>query len=49
MARERLKLLHQIFVMRYLRAMIEPTRWLYDPKNKEEALAIHMKVLKSAA
>jgi len=27
--------------------MIEATRWLYDPKNKEEALAIHMKVLKA--
>jgi hypothetical protein len=34
-------------IVRYLRAMIEATRWLYDPKNKEEALAIHMKVLKS--
>ncbi|HEX2230367.1 MAG TPA: hypothetical protein VHM64_24825 [Candidatus Binatia bacterium] len=26
--------------------MIEATRWLYDPKNKEEALSIHMKVVK---
>jgi NitT/TauT family transport system substrate-binding protein len=34
-------------IVRYLRAMIEATRWLYDPKNKEEALALHMKVLKS--
>ena len=34
-------------IVRYLKAMIEATRWLYDPKNKEEALAIHMKVLKS--
>jgi ABC-type nitrate/sulfonate/bicarbonate transport system substrate-binding protein len=34
-------------IVRYLRAMIEATRWLYDPKNKEEALAIHMKILKS--
>ena len=34
-------------IVRYLRAMIEATRWLYDPKNKEEALAIHTKVLKS--
>ena len=28
--------------------MTEATRWLYDPKNKEEALAIHIKVLKSS-
>ena len=35
-------------IVRYLRAMIEATRWLYDPKNKEEALALHMKVLKSS-
>jgi len=34
-------------VVRYLKSMIEATRWLYDPKNKEEALAIHMRVLKS--
>jgi NitT/TauT family transport system substrate-binding protein len=34
-------------VVRYLKSMIEATRWLYDAKNKEEALAIHMKVLKS--
>jgi NitT/TauT family transport system substrate-binding protein len=34
-------------VVRYLKSMIEATRWLYDPKNKEESLAIHMKVLKS--
>jgi ABC-type nitrate/sulfonate/bicarbonate transport system substrate-binding protein len=34
-------------IVRYLKAMIEATRWLYDPKNKEEALSIHMKVLKS--
>ncbi len=34
-------------VVRYLKSMIEATRWLYDPKNKEEALSIHMKVLKS--
>lgn len=34
-------------IVRYLKAMIEATRWLYDPKNKEEALAIHMKVLKA--
>jgi ABC-type nitrate/sulfonate/bicarbonate transport system substrate-binding protein len=34
-------------IVRYLKAMIEATRWLYDPKNKEEAISIHMKVLKS--
>ena len=34
-------------VVRYLKSMIEATRWLYDPKNREEALAIHMRVLKS--
>ena len=34
-------------IVRYLKTMIEATRWLYDPKNREEALAIHMKVLKS--
>ena len=34
-------------VVKYLKGMIEATRWLYDPKNKEEALAIYMKILKS--
>lgn len=34
-------------VVRYLKSMIQGTQWLYDPKNKEEAIAIHMKVLKS--
>jgi NitT/TauT family transport system substrate-binding protein len=34
-------------IVRYLKSMIEATRWLYDAKNKEEALSIHMKVLKS--
>lgn len=34
-------------VVQYLRSMIEATQWLYDRKNKEEAIAIHMKVLKS--
>ncbi|HEX5607368.1 MAG TPA: ABC transporter substrate-binding protein [Candidatus Binatia bacterium] len=34
-------------VVRYLKSMIEATRWLYEPKNKEEAISIHMKVLKS--
>ena len=31
----------------YLKALVEATRWLYDPKNKEEDISIHMKVLKS--
>ncbi len=35
-------------IVRYLKSMIEATRWLYDPKNKEEAIAIHMKVLKAS-
>lgn len=34
-------------IVRYLKSMLEATRWLYDPKNKEEALAIHTKVLKT--
>jgi ABC-type nitrate/sulfonate/bicarbonate transport system substrate-binding protein len=34
-------------IVRYLKSMIEATRWLYEPKNKEEALAIHIRVLKS--
>ncbi|MGH7927748.1 MAG: hypothetical protein ACREQV_08125 [Candidatus Binatia bacterium] len=33
--------------MQYLKSMIEATQWLYDRKNKEEAIAIHMKILKS--
>lgn len=38
---------HRDAVVKYLKSMIQATQWLYDPKNKEEALAIHMKVLKS--
>jgi ABC-type nitrate/sulfonate/bicarbonate transport system substrate-binding protein len=34
-------------VVKVLKGMAEATRWLYDQKNKEEALAIYMKVLKS--
>ena len=34
-------------VVRYLKSMIEATRWLYEPKNKEEALAIHTRGLKT--
>ena len=35
-------------IVRYLKSMVEATRWLYDPKNKEEAISIHMKVLKAS-
>lgn len=38
---------HRDEIVRYLKSTIESTQWLYDKKNKEEALAIHMKVLKS--
>ena len=34
-------------VVRFAKAMIESTRWLYDSKNKEEALAVYMKYLKA--
>jgi ABC-type nitrate/sulfonate/bicarbonate transport system substrate-binding protein len=34
-------------VVRFVKSMIEATRWIYDLKNKEEALAVHMKILKS--
>lgn len=34
-------------VVRYLRSTVESTHWLYDKRNKEEALTIHQKVLKS--
>jgi ABC-type nitrate/sulfonate/bicarbonate transport system substrate-binding protein len=33
--------------IKYLKSMIQGTQWLYDPKNKEDAIAIHMKILKS--
>jgi ABC-type nitrate/sulfonate/bicarbonate transport system substrate-binding protein len=34
-------------VVKFLKGMAEATRWLYDPKNKEEALAIYSKILKN--
>ena len=34
-------------VIAFIKGMAEASRWLYDPKNKEEALAIYMKILKS--
>ncbi|MBM4264081.1 MAG: ABC transporter substrate-binding protein [Deltaproteobacteria bacterium] len=33
-------------LVKFTKAMIEAARWLYDPKNREEALAIHIKYLK---
>ncbi len=33
-------------VVKFLKGMIEAARFLYDPKNKEDALAIYMKILK---
>ncbi|HET9916397.1 MAG TPA: ABC transporter substrate-binding protein [Candidatus Binatia bacterium] len=38
---------HRDEIIRYLKSTIEATDWLYDRKNKEEALAIHMKALKT--
>lgn len=38
---------HRDDIVRYLKTTIESTQWLYDKRNKEEALAIHQKVLKS--
>lgn len=34
-------------VIGFIKGMAEATRWLYDPKNKEEALAIYIRILKS--
>jgi len=38
---------NRVDVVKFVKAMIESTRWLYDTKNKEEALAIYMKYLKA--
>ena len=38
---------HRDETVRYLKSIIEATQWLYDPKNKEKAIALHMKILKS--
>jgi hypothetical protein len=35
-------------IVSFLKAMIEGQRFLYDPRNKEDAIAIHMKLLKSS-
>jgi ABC-type nitrate/sulfonate/bicarbonate transport system substrate-binding protein len=34
-------------VVNFVKGLAEATKWLYDPKNKEEALSIYMKILKS--
>lgn len=34
-------------VVRFLKGFIQGSQWIYDPKNKEEAIAMHMKILKS--
>ncbi len=38
---------HREDTVKYLKSIIQATQWLYDPKNKEQAIALHMKVLKS--
>jgi len=38
---------HRKETVGYLKSIIEATQWLHDPKNKEKAIALHMKVLKS--
>jgi ABC-type nitrate/sulfonate/bicarbonate transport system substrate-binding protein len=38
---------HRDEVVRYVQSTIEATEWLYDPKNREDALAVHMKALQS--
>ena len=35
-------------VVKFVEGLAEATKWLYDPKNKEEALSIYMKILKSS-
>ncbi|HEU4637305.1 MAG TPA: ABC transporter substrate-binding protein, partial [Candidatus Binatia bacterium] len=38
---------HRDETVKYLKSIIQATKWLYDPKNKEKAIALHMKILKS--
>jgi len=38
---------HRKETVAYLKSIIQATQWLYDPKNKESAIALHMKILKS--
>ena len=38
---------HRKDTVNYLKSIIQATQWLYDPKNKEHAIALHMKILKS--
>jgi NitT/TauT family transport system substrate-binding protein len=35
-------------VVKFIKGMAEATKWLYDPKNKEEALAVYTKILKGS-
>jgi len=38
---------HRTETVRYLKSIIQATQWLYDTKNKEKAIALHMQTLKS--
>ena len=38
---------HREDTVKYIKSTIQATQWLYDPKNKEQAIALHMKILKS--
>ncbi|MDH3443325.1 MAG: ABC transporter substrate-binding protein [Deltaproteobacteria bacterium] len=38
---------HREDTVKYIKSIIQATQWLYDPKNKEQAIALHMKILKS--
>lgn len=38
---------HRDETVKYLKSIIEATAWLHDPNNKEKAIALHMKILKS--
>lgn len=38
---------HRSETVKYLKSIIQATQWLYDLKNKEKAIALHMKILKS--
>jgi ABC-type nitrate/sulfonate/bicarbonate transport system substrate-binding protein len=38
---------HRSETVTYLKSIIQATQWVYDPKNKEKAIALHMKILKS--
>ncbi|HZD41519.1 MAG TPA: ABC transporter substrate-binding protein, partial [Terriglobales bacterium] len=38
---------HRDETVKYLKSIIQATQWFYDTNNKEQAIALHMKVLKS--